>query len=58
MNRVLRISILVLIVAAAFAGNTPKAPMLASNLHSSVPGGDGPMPTCNPFTSDKCPSIR
>jgi hypothetical protein len=31
--------------------------MLASNIPSSVPGGGGPMPSCNPFTST-CPSIR
>jgi hypothetical protein len=29
----------------------------ASNIHSSVPGGGGPMPACNPFNSN-CPTIR
>jgi hypothetical protein len=32
-------------------------PEMASNIHSSVPGGGGPMPSCNPFTS-ACPPIR
>ena len=54
----LRISGLAIIVAATFAG-TPHAVSIAtpSNLYSSVPGGGGPMPVCNPF-KEVCPTIR
>jgi hypothetical protein len=59
MKLFIRISALTLVVAAALAGSyTPDATNLASNsMHSSVPGGGGPMPSCNPFTSS-CPTIR
>ena len=58
MKLMIRIASLTLVVAAAVAGNSnPTSSMLASNIPSSVPGGGGPMPSCNPFTST-CPSIR
>lgn len=59
MKLFIRISALTLVIAAAVAGSyTPKTTNLASNsIHSSVPGGGGPMPSCNPFTSP-CPTIR
>jgi hypothetical protein len=58
MKLFIRIAALTLIVAAAVAGNTAgKNTTLASNIHSSVPGGGGPMPSCNPFISN-CPTIR
>jgi hypothetical protein len=58
MKLVLRISALTLVIAAAIAGNSvAKTPVVASNMHSSVPGGGGPMPVCNPFERS-CPTIR
>jgi hypothetical protein len=58
MKHAIRISALAFIVAAAFAGN-PHAnnTAIASNTYSSVPGGGGPMPICNPF-KEVCPTIR
>jgi len=58
MKIVVRISALALIVAAAFAGSSASVTAaVTSKVQSSVPGGGGPMPTCNPFV-DKCPTIR
>jgi hypothetical protein len=58
MKLALRISALAFLVAAAFAGNPHMGgSTVASNVHASVPGGGGPMPTCNPFTQ-VCPPIR
>lgn len=58
MKRIIRISVFTLIAVTAFAGNSiSKAPAIASNTYSSVPGGGGPMPTCNPF-GNPCTPIR
>ncbi len=58
MKLIIRMFALTLIIAAAFAGNSsPRTSTIASITPSSVPGGGGPMPTCNPFTSS-CPVIR
>jgi hypothetical protein len=58
MKLIIRISALTLVLAAAFAGNyTPRSAAVAANIPSSVPGGGGPMPTCNPFIQN-CPTIR
>jgi hypothetical protein len=58
MKLAIRISALAFLVAAAFAGN-PRISntAVASNVLSNVPGGGGPMPTCNPFIQN-CPPIR
>jgi hypothetical protein len=58
MKLAIRISALTLVLAATFAGNsTPKTVTIAAITPSSVPGGGGPMPTCNPF-KQSCPPIR
>jgi hypothetical protein len=58
MQLIIRMLALTLILAAAFAGNSsPKNSTVAAITPSSVPGGGGPMPTCNPFTQ-ACPPIR
>jgi hypothetical protein len=58
MKLIVRISALTLVIAAAFAGNsTPRTSTVAANIPSSVPGGGGPLPTCNPFTQN-CSPIR
>lgn len=58
MKLIIRMLALTLILAAAFAGNSsPRNSTVASITPSSVPGGGGPMPTCNPFTQN-CPPIR
>jgi hypothetical protein len=58
MKHAIRIFALAFIVAAAFTGNPlAKGSTTAAELHSSVPGGGGPMPTCNPF-KETCPPIR
>jgi hypothetical protein len=58
MKLIIRMFALTLVVAAAFAGNSShKTSTVASITPSSVPGGGGPMPTCNPFT-ENCQSIR
>jgi hypothetical protein len=58
MKLIIRIFALTLIVVAAVAGNSVSmTSAAASNIHSSVPGGGGPMPACNPFNSN-CPTIR
>jgi hypothetical protein len=58
MKHAIRITALAFLVASAFAGapHVTNATM-ASNIQSSVPGGGGPMPTCNPF-KEACPPIR
>jgi hypothetical protein len=58
MKLAIRVTALAFIVAAAFAGN-PRITSSAvpPNVQASVPGGGGPMPTCNPFTQ-VCPPIR
>ena len=59
MKLFIRISALSLIVLAAVASNSSaKTSKVASITPSSVPGGGGPMPTCNPFKDPNCPSIR
>jgi hypothetical protein len=59
MKLIVRISALTLVVVAlASGGSASKTSVVASNLYSSVPGGGGPMPSCNPFTSSNCPPIR
>jgi hypothetical protein len=59
MKLFIRVTALTLVVAAAIAGNSsPKSTMIANNIPSSVPGGGGPMPSCNPFTTPNCPPIR
>jgi hypothetical protein len=58
MKLFIRISALTLMVAAAVAGSSvTETPTVAANIHSSVPGGGGPMPICNPFLQS-CPPIR
>jgi hypothetical protein len=58
MKIAIRISALAFLVAAAFAGNPHlSASTTGSTVPSSVPGGGGPMPICNPFTQT-CPPIR
>jgi hypothetical protein len=58
MKLIIRMLALTLILAAAFAGNSSsRNSTVASMTPSSVPGGGGPMPTCNPFTQI-CPPIR
>jgi len=58
MKLIIRIFALSLVVLAAVAGDSvASSSNVASNIHSSVPGGGGPMPSCNPFTSS-CPPIR
>ena len=58
MKLFIRISALAIAIAAAVAGDSvTQAPMVASNIHGSVPGGGGPMPVCNPFR-ESCPPIR
>jgi hypothetical protein len=58
MKKIIRISLLTLVIGAAFGGNLfSKTAATASSTPSSVPGGGGPMPTCNPFTQS-CPTIR
>jgi len=58
MKLIIRMFALTLIIAAAFAGNSsPATATTASVTPSSVPGGGGPMPTCDPFHSS-CPPIR
>jgi hypothetical protein len=58
MKLAIRISALAFLVAAAFAGNPHmSSSAVDSNIQASVPGGGGPMPTCNPFTQ-VCPPIR
>jgi hypothetical protein len=58
MKLIIRISALTLVLAAVFAENSaPKAVTIAAITPSSVPGGGGPMPTCNPF-KESCPPIR
>jgi hypothetical protein len=58
MKLIIRIFALTLVVLAAVAGNSVASTSnLASNIHSSVPGGGGPMPACNPFNSN-CTPIR
>ncbi len=58
MKMVLRISLLTLIISAAFGGNVFSKTQVATLTPSSVPGGGGPMPTCNPFTNPNCQVIR
>jgi hypothetical protein len=58
MKLIIRIFALTLIAAAAVAGDSSAANFaVASTIHSSVPGGGGPMPACNPFTTN-CTPIR
>jgi hypothetical protein len=58
MKLIIRISALTIVLAAAFAENSaPKTATVAAMTPSSVPGGGGPMPTCNPF-KQTCPPIR
>ena len=58
MKIALRVSALAFLVAAAFAGNPHlNNSTVAPTVPSSVPGGGGPMPVCNPFTQ-VCPPIR
>jgi hypothetical protein len=58
MKLTLRISALAFLIVAAFAGNPHvNSSQLATTVPSSVPGGGGPMPICNPFTQ-VCPPIR
>jgi hypothetical protein len=59
MKLIIRICALTLIAVAVLASNSvARTSTVASNIHSSVPGGGGPMPACNPFTSNSCPTIR
>jgi hypothetical protein len=58
MKLIIRIFALTLVLAAAFAENSAsKTATIATITPSSVPGGGGPMPTCNPF-KQSCPPIR
>ncbi len=58
MKLIIRIFALTLVVLAAVAGNSVASTSnVASNIRSSVPGGAGPMPSCNPFNSN-CSTIR
>lgn len=58
MKLIIRIFAISLVVLAAVAGNSvASSSNIASNIHSSVPGGGGPMPSCNPFNSN-CSTIR
>jgi hypothetical protein len=58
MKSIIRICAVTLIAAAAVASNsaahTSNSPTI---MPSSVPGGGGPMPSCNPFNS-ACNPIR
>lgn len=58
MKMILRISLLTLVIGAAFGGNVSSKTEVASLTPSSVPGGGGPMPTCNPFNNPNCQLIR
>lgn len=58
MKLIVRIFALTLILAAIFTmSSSARSSAMASATHSSVPGGGGPMPTCNPFSSP-CTPIR
>jgi hypothetical protein len=59
MKKAVRLILLTLVIGSAFGGNSLSKTRLTTALTpASVPGGGGPMPTCNPFTNPNCPSIR
>lgn len=58
MKTILRISLLTMVIGVAFGGNVLSGTQVATLTPSSVPGGGGPMPTCNPFNNPTCKLIR
>lgn len=58
MKTILRISLLTLVIGTVFGGNAFSKTQAATLTPSAVPGGGGPMPTCNPFTNPNCQTIR
>ena len=58
MKLLIRIAALSLVAVAAVSNSNSSNVTVASNIPSSVPGGGGPMPSCNPFTTPNCQTIR
>jgi hypothetical protein len=58
MKMIVRISLLTLVMSAAFGGNIFSKTLTPAITPSAVPGGGGPMPTCNPFSNPNCQLIR